>query len=68
MTDAEVGIYGVERPRPSGNDCSLSAPALTKQGADGRNPGSGEGREGNPKFATNGTRSGVPVPEFATVS
>jgi len=52
MTDAEVGIYGFERPRPSGNDCSLSAPALTKQGADGQNPGSGEGREGNPKFAT----------------
>ena len=52
MTDAEVGIYGFERPRPSGNDCSLSAPALTKQRADGQNPGSGEGREGNPKFAT----------------
>ena len=52
MTDVEVGIYGFERPRPSGNDCSLSATALTKHRADGQNPGSGEGREGNPKFAT----------------
>ena len=52
MTDVEVGIYGFDRPRPSGNDCSLSAPALTKQRADGQNPGSGEGREGGPKFAT----------------
>ena len=45
MTDAEVGIYGFERPRPSGNDCSLSAPALTKQRADGQNPGSGVGAD-----------------------
>ena len=56
MTDVEVGIYGFEQPRPSENDCSLSAPALTKQRADGQNPGSGEGREGNPKFATEAIR------------
>ena len=52
MTDLEVGFDGVERPRPSGGDCSLPASALTKQKAGGRNPGSGEGREGGPKFAT----------------
>ena len=52
MTDLEVGIDGVERPRPSGGDCSLPASALTKQKAGGRNPGSGEGREGGPEFAT----------------
>ena len=52
MTDLEVGFDGVERPRPSGGDCSLPASALTKQKVGGRNPGSGEGRERNPKFAT----------------
>ena len=66
MTDFEE-VAGVEL-HPSGGDRPLSASVLTRQKADGRNPGSGEGREGNPKFATNGTRSGVPVPEFATVS
>ena len=43
MTDLEAGIDGVERPRPSGGDCSLSAPALTRQRADGLNPGSSGG-------------------------
>jgi len=57
MADAEVD-RDVER-HPSWSDRSLPAPALTRQAAGGRNPGSGEGREGNPKFATNGTRSGV---------
>ena len=38
---------------PSGGDCSLSTPVLTKREADGRNPGSGEeGPDGRPKFAT----------------
>ena len=37
---------------PSGGDRSLPASALTRQKAGGRNPGSGEGREGVPKFAT----------------
>ena len=57
MADVEVD-RDVER-HPSWSDRSLPAPALTRQAAGGRNPGSGEGREGNPKFATNGTRSGV---------
>ena len=48
----------VER-RPSGGDCSLSTPVLTRQTVDGRNPGSGEGPDGGHEFATNGTRSGV---------
>ena len=51
MDDIEVDIDGDERPRPSGDDCSLSAPALTKQTADGLNPGSGGGidsEEGSP--------------------
>ena len=55
MTDLEVGFDGVERPRPSGGDCSLSAPALTKQRAGGLNPGSGVGvdlAEGYPRNAT----------------
>ena len=55
MTDLEVGIDVVERPRPSGGDCSLSAPALTKQRAGGLNPGSGVGvdsAEGYPRNAT----------------
>ena len=50
MADAEVD-RDVER-HPSWSDRSLPAPALTRQAAGGRNPGSGEGREGNPKFAT----------------
>ena len=37
---------------PSGGDRSLSTPVLTRQTVDDGNPGSGEGREGNPKFAT----------------
>ena len=57
MAGAEVD-RDVER-HPSWSDRSLPAPALTRQAAGGRNPGSGEGREGYPKFATNGTRSGV---------
>ena len=55
MTDLGVGIDGAERPRPSGGDCSLSAPALTKQRAGGLNPGSGVGvdpRVGHPRNAT----------------
>ncbi len=55
MTDLGVGIDGVELPRPSGGDCSLSAPALTKQRAGGLNPGSGVGvdpMEGYPRNAT----------------
>ena len=50
MADAEVD-RDVER-HPSWSDRSLPTPALTRQAAGGRNPGSGEGREGNPKFAT----------------
>ena len=55
MTDLEVGFDGVERPRPSGGDCSLSAPALTKQKAGGLNPWSSVGvhsEEGYPRNAT----------------
>ena len=50
MADFEE-VDGVEL-HPSGGDRSLSTPVLTRQTVDGRNPGSGEGREGNPKFAT----------------
>ena len=55
MTDLEVGFDGVERPRPSGGDCSLPASALTRQKAGGLNPGSGVGvhsEEGYPRNAT----------------
>ena len=53
MDDIEVAIDSVERPRTSGGDCSLSAPALTKQAADGlkSKPWSGGGNdseEGSP--------------------
>ena len=65
MADFEE-VAGIEL-HPSGGDCSLSTPVLTRQKVDGQNPGSGEGREGNPKVATIGTRSGVPVPVDATV-
>ena len=65
MADFEE-VDGVEL-HPSGGDRSLPASALTRQKAGGQNPGSGEGREGNPKVATIGTRSGVPVPVDATV-
>ena len=70
MTDLEVGNDVVERPRPSGSDCSLSAPALTKQRAGGLSPGSGVGvdpRVGHPRNATIGTRSGVSVGVNATI-
>ena len=36
----------------SGGDRSLSAPALTRQAAGGLDPGSGEGPDGRPRFAT----------------
>ena len=50
MADFEE-VAGVEL-HPSGGDRPLPASALTRQKAGGLNPGSGEGREGNPKFAT----------------
>ena len=50
MADSEE--VDVER-HPSGGDCSLSTPVLTRQAVDGRNPGSGdEGPGGRPRFAT----------------
>ena len=58
MADFEE-VAGVELLHPSGGDRSLPASALTRQKAGGQNPGSGDGREGVPNFATNGTRSGV---------
>ena len=57
MADFEE-VAGVERPRPSGGDCSLPASALTKQKAGGLNPGSGVGvhsEEGYPRNATVGS-------------
>ena len=49
---ADLEEVDVER-HPSGGDCSLSTPVLTRQAVDGRNPGSGdEGPDGRPKFAT----------------
>ena len=50
MTDFEE-VAGVEL-HPSGGDRSLPASALTRQNAGGQNPGSGDGREGVPNFAT----------------
>ena len=52
MADFEEADDEVER-HPSGGDCSLSTPVLTRQAVDGRNPGSGdEGPDGRPEFAT----------------
>ena len=53
MADVEVD-RGIDS-HPPGNDCSLSAPALTKQRADGPNPGSSGGKacgQGEPADAT----------------
>jgi len=50
MADFEE-VAGVEL-HPSGGDRPLSASVLTRQKVDGQNPGSGEGREGNPENAT----------------
>ena len=53
MADVEVDRGG-ER-RPSEDDCPLSAPALTKQRADGQDPGSSGGKafgQGRPVGAT----------------
>ena len=63
MADFEE-VAGVELLHPSGGDRSLPASALTRQKAGGQNPGSGDGREGVPNFATVQPDGTMPIPPF----